>query len=253
MEGYGPASYGDGIAEVYDDWYGDLAGTDEAVTALVALAHRVGATRVLELGVGSGRLALPLAAHDLEVWGIDASTEMVERLHAKPGGDGIRVAVGDMATLDLSAAIDDEREPRFGLVFVAINTFFNLTSAEAQQACMHRVRDLLTPNGLFVIEAFVPDLDRPSNVVEARTVALDHVILTATRHDPVEQTVNCQYIEIRESGIRLHPLVVRYAPPAELDAMAAASGLRLVDRSGDWKGSTFTDTANVHVSVYAAT
>jgi SAM-dependent methyltransferase len=252
MEGYGPESYGDAIADVYDDWYGDLADTDATVDALVALARRVHATRVLELGVGSGRLALPLAANDLEVWGVDASKAMVERLRTKPGAAGLRVAVGDMATLDLSA-ITDGPQARFGLVFVAINTFFNLTSAGAQQRCLQRVREVLAPDGLFVLEAFVPDLDRPTNVVEARTVALDHVILTATRHDPIEQTVSCQYIEIRESGIRMHPLVVRYAPPAELDAMAATAGLRLAERWSDWTGSAFTDTASVHVSVYEGT
>ena len=252
MEGYGAASYGDAIADVYDDWYGDLADTDEAVHALLALARRVEATRVLELGVGSGRLALPLAANDLEVWGVDASTAMVERLRAKPGGADIRVAIGDMAALDLSA-IADGPNTRFGVVFVAINTFFNLTTAEAQQQCLQRVGEVLAPGGLFVLEAFVPDLDRPTNVVEARTVALDHVILTATRHDPIAQTVSCQYIEIRESGIRMHPLLVRYAPPAALDAMAATAGLRLVERWSDWKGSPFTDTASVHVSVYEET
>jgi SAM-dependent methyltransferase len=190
-------------------------------------------------------------ANDLEVWGVDASKAMVERLRSKPGGATIRVAVGDMAALDLSA-IADGPQTRFGVVFVAINTFFNLTTAAAQQHCLQRVREVLTPDGLFVLEAFVPDLDRPTNVVEARTVALDHVILTATRHDPIEQTVTCQYIEIRESGIRMHPLVVRYAPPAELDAMAAAAGLRLVERWSDWRGSRFTESANVHVSVYGS-
>jgi SAM-dependent methyltransferase len=250
MEGYGPESYGDGIADVYDEWYADLAGTDECIAALLALTQRFGATRVLELGIGSGRLALPLAAEELEVWGIDASHAMVERLRGKPDGAGIRVAVGDMAELDLSA-LPGGSQARFGLVYVAINTFFNLTTAAAQQRCLQRVREVLEPGGVFVLEAFVPDLDRPTNVVEARTVELDHVILAATRHDPVEQIVRCQYIEIRESGIRMHPLVVRYAPPAELDAMAALAGLRLIERWSDWRGSPFTDEAILHVSVYA--
>ena len=249
MEGYGPASYGDAIADIYDQWYGELPETGDAVDALVELARATGNTRVLELGIGSGRLALPLAALGVDVWGIDTSQAMVDQLRSKPGGNDIRVAVGDMAVLDLSAvALDDEA--RFGLVFVAINTFFNLTTAEAQQQCLRRVHDVLEPGGRFVLEAFVPDIDRPTNVVEARTVALDHVILTATRHDPADQTVTAQFIELRESGVRLRPLVIRYAPVAELDAMASAAGLQLVDRWSDWKGSPFTEKAGVHVSVY---
>jgi SAM-dependent methyltransferase len=252
MEGYGPASYGDAIADIYDQWYGDLSETEDAVSALAALAHRAGAARLLELGIGSGRLALPLAARGFELWGIDTSQAMVELLRSKPGGRDIPVAIGDMAALDLSA-ISGGEEPLFGLAFVAINTFFNLTTADAQQDCLRRVHDLLHPGGLFVLEAFVPAVDTPTNLVEARTVALDHVILTATRHDPIEQTVTSQYIELRESGIRLRPLVIRYAPVAELDAMAATAGLQLVERWSDWKGTPFTESANVHVSLYERT
>src|SRR5205823_13170006 len=133
---------------------------------LAALAARTGSTRVLELGIGSGRLALPLAARDLDVWGIDASAAMVTRLRAKKGGDAVPVAVGDMAGVDLSS-LPGGAAARVGLVFVAINTFFNLTTADAQQRCLQRVRALLEPDGLFVLEAFVPTVDRPTNLVEA--------------------------------------------------------------------------------------
>jgi SAM-dependent methyltransferase len=184
--------------------------------------------------------------------GIDTSQAMVDLLRSKPGGAGIPVAIGDMAALDLSA-ITGGSELRFGLVFVAVNTFFLLTTSAAQHQCLERVRDVLEPGGLFVLEAFVPTVDRPTNLVEARTVALDHVILTATRHDPIEQTVTSQYIELRESGIRMRPLVIRYAPVAELDALAAAAGLQLVERWSDWKGTPFAESATGHVSVYERT
>jgi hypothetical protein len=112
------------------------------------------------------------------------------------------------------------------------------------------VRDVLTPGGLFVLEAFVPAVDRPTNLVETRTVAIDHVILTASRHDPATQTVECQFIEIRESGVKLRPLTIRYAPITELDAMAAAAGLELIDRWSDWEGTPYRETDVAHVSVY---
>ena len=249
MDGYGPHTYGDGVADTYDAWYGEHPDTDAAVDRLAELARRTGSARVLELGIGTGRLALPLRARGVDVWGIDASSAMVEQLRTKSGGTDVPVVVGDMAQIDLSTLTKDDGT-RFGLVFVAINTFFNLTSADAQARCLQRVREVLEPGGLFVLEAFVPTVDRPTNLVEARTVALDHVVLTATRHDPDAQMVECQYIEIRESGIRLRPLTIRYAPVAELDAMAAAAGLTLVERSSDWRGTPFGDDAHAHVSVY---
>lgn len=251
MEGYGPTSYGDGIADTYDRWYGDKLETSATVDALVALAERTSGKRALELGIGSGRLALPLNAKDVEVWGIDASRAMVDLLRGKDGGCDLPVAIGDMAEIDLTTLPGGDTA-RFGLVFVAINTFFNLTTAEAQARCLARVRELLAPDGLFALEAFVPAVDAPTNAVEARTIELDHVILTATRHDPAAQTVTGQHIELRESGIRLRPWVIRYAPVVELDLMAAAAGLRLVHRWSDWKGTPFAESANVHVSVYSA-
>jgi hypothetical protein len=156
-----------------------------------------------------------------------------------------------MAALDLSSlpAGDDVR---FRLVVVAINTFFLLTTPDAQQRCLDRVRSVLEAGGLFVLEAFVPHVNRPTNMVEARTVAVDHAILTATRHDPSTQVVESQMIEIRESGIRLRPLMIRYAPPEELDRMAATAGLTLIERWSDWSGTPFADGDGVHVSVYGA-
>jgi SAM-dependent methyltransferase len=204
---------------------------------------------VLELGVGSGRLAVPLAEHDIEVWGIDASEAMVEQLRAKPGGDRVRVTIGDMADLDLRA-IDGGDTATFGVVFVAVNTFFLLTDEEAQRRCLQRVASVLDQDGMFLLEAFVPIVDPPTNVVEARTVETDHVILTATRHDPDSQMAWGQMIEIRESGIRLRPVTVRYARPEQLDAMAAAAGLTLRERWSDWSGTPFTDSDTGHVSIY---
>ncbi len=237
MEGYGPATYGDGMADVYDEWYATRGDIDGAVAALAALASAGGPGPVLELGVGSGRLALPLTASGVDVWGIDASAAMVARLRAKPGGDRVPVAVGDMADLDLSS-VPGGNATRFSLVFAADNTFFNLTTADAQARCLERVRAVLAPQGRLVIEAFVPAADAPGSSVDARTVAVDHVVLTVTTHDAASQTVAGQHIELRESGVRLHPWSIRYMAPDELDRMASAAGLRLVERWSDWRTDT---------------
>ena len=252
MEGYGASSYGDGMADVYDEWYATRGDIEGAVATLAAIAATVaGPGPVLELGIGSGRLALPLAATGLEVWGVDASPAMVARLRAKPGGDRLPVAVGDMAELDLTGLRGGD-QARFSLVFAADNTFFNLTSENAQARCLARVRDVLADDGRLVIEAFVPATDAPASSVDARTVAMDHVVLTVTSHDRDRQTVAGQHIELRESGIRLHPWLIRYAAPDELDSLALAAGLSLVERWRDWRRTPFAADDNVHVSVYRA-
>ena len=157
-----------------------------------------------------------------------------------------------MATLDL-AALPGGADARFGVVVAAVNTFFNLTDEGAQQRCMTRVRDVLAADGVLVIEAFVPHVDRPTNVVEARTVDLDRVVLSASRHDPDAQTVSVQLIDITETGIKLRPLVVHYLRLDQLDAMAHAAGLELAERWRDWRRSPFADGDNVHVSMYRRT
>jgi SAM-dependent methyltransferase len=243
MEGYDSAQYGRSFADVYDGWYRDVSDVEATVHRVAVLAARRGGGRVLELGVGTGRIALPLAARGLHVTGIDASPDMLERLRAKPDAEQLDLVLGDMAELAVTGP--------FAAAFVAFNTFFNLTTREAQQACLHRVHDVLTPGGWFVLEAFVPPVDEiDASGVSARTVELDRVVLTAARRDAATQTISGQHIEITEHGVRLRPWVVRYATPAELDAMAATAGLRLVERHGDWHGAPFHDASENHVSVY---
>lgn len=246
MEGYGPSTYGDRFADVYDDWYGDVTDATACASQLATLARDLDGP-VLELGIGSGRVALPLAALGVEVHGIDASSAMVERLRAKPGSDAIHVTTGDMADLE----IDDP--PPFAVVFVAFNTFFNLATPARQQRCFERVRELLAPGGRFVVEAFVPRSDigaEAGGSVTPRRIAVDEVVLTVSQVDPETQTITGQHVHLRERGIRLRPWHLRYAPPEELDAMAAAAGLDLEARSAGWSGEPFTDRSEVHVSTY---
>ncbi|QYG94569.1 class I SAM-dependent methyltransferase [Iamia sp. SCSIO 61187] len=248
MEGYDAATYGDRFADVYDDWYDDPDATEAAVAALVARARAVapaGTTTpsLLELGAGTGRLALPLAAAGLAVTGVDASTAMFDRLAAKPGGSRVTAVVGDMA-----GPLPDGP---FDLVVVARNTFFNLTTEAAQRACLREVARVLAPGGRLVLEAFVPtDDDGPTSSVEVRSITADRVLLFVDRHDPATSEAWSSFVDISPDGIRLRPCHVRYLRPADLDALAAACGLALDDRAEDWAGARFDDTSAHHVSTY---
>jgi SAM-dependent methyltransferase len=247
MEEFGSATYGDHIAEVYDQWGGFPTDTDDAVAFL---AERAGDGPVLELGIGTGRIALPLAARGLEVHGIDASERMIERLRAKPGGAGIPVTVGDFADVDVD--IPPAHPAGFTLVLVVFNTFFGLQSQDDQVRCFARVAARLAPGGAFVLEAFVPDLSRfqRGQHTGTRSVSVDEAHLEASMHDPVLQRVRSQHVVLDERGIRLYPVQVRYAWPAELDLMARLAGMRLVERWSGWRGESFTAGSSRHISVY---
>src|SRR5207244_8332683 len=162
--------------------------------AASTLAEPAGDAPARRLGIGTGRLALALAARGVEVHGVDASKAMIERLQAKPGGDRIPVTVGDMADVPVDGV--------FSLVFVAFNTFFNLTDQDAQLRCMRAAAERLTPGGAFVLEAFVPDASRfeVQQSVSARTVEPDRVVLQVSRHDALAQTVDMSTVVITEAG-----------------------------------------------------
>jgi len=244
MTEYGPSTYGDRVAEVYDRMPQVLA--RETEHAVATLAELAGPGPVLELGIGTGRLALPLAAKGLSVHGIDASEAMVEKLRAKRGGDRIPVAIGDFADV----AVDG----RFALIFVAFNTFFGLTTQEDQVRCFARVAQHLTTSGVFVLEAFVPDVARfdRGQRVGVTHMGVDDVQIEASVHDPVTQRIRSQHILISSDGrTHLYPVHVRYAWPSELDLMARLAGLRLRGRWSDWDKGDFTGTSRSHVSVYA--
>jgi SAM-dependent methyltransferase len=248
MEGYDHTTYGERTAPDYDQRPEVLRqATGDAVACLADLARTGPTGAVLELGVGTGRLALPLAERGLEVVGIDASEAMVARLRAKPGGDRVRVVLGDFA------AVPAEAPGGFGLVFVAFNTFFALGDQDAQTRCFEAVARALAPGGRFVVEGFVPDLTRWRNhqALTVTWVALDEVRLDASRHDPVAQRVEAQHLVIRaDRTLGMTPVVLRYAWPSELDLMARLAGLRLEARWGGWDRRPFDASSTSHVSVY---
>jgi SAM-dependent methyltransferase len=249
VEGYDASTYGDRFADVYDDWYGELTDAEACADRVAALVAEAGGGPVLELGIGSGRLALPLVHRGLDVHGIDASAAMVDRLRAKPGGPAVAVTVGDMAEL----VLDQTPAGGFAVAFVAFNTFFNLPTEGAQARCLARVRELLAPTGCFVLEAFVPadpDDGVADSALTPRHLSADEVVLSVSRRDRAAQTVTGQHVHITEAGIRLRPWHLRYATPAQLDDLAASAGLSLVSRSSGWHGEPFTDRSDAHVSVY---
>jgi SAM-dependent methyltransferase len=250
VDGYGPSTYGDRFADVYDDWYADVSDVEATVGRVAALAGPGG--RVVELGAGSGRLAVPLAARGLDVWAVDASPAMLERLRARPGGGAVHPIADDMAELAdpaLGAAAP------FAVALCAFNTLFNLTDTDAQRRCLGRVRALLAPQGLLVVEAFVPppggEGDAAVAAVEPRHIGVDEVVLTVSRLDPATRTITGQHVQITERGVRLRPWVLHFASPDQLDALAGEAGLRLVERHGGWRGEPFTPQSDTHVSVYA--
>lgn len=238
-EEYDEATYGDRIAEIYDDWHASAPA--EMVDTLAALA---GSGPALELGIGTGRVALPLAAKGLEIHGIDASEAMTARLRAKPGGEAIPVKTGNFAEV----ATDNV----YSLIFVVFNTFFALGSQDEQVRCFANVAQRLRSGGLFLIEAFVPDLTRFTHgqIVQAMQVGVNRVKLEVTRHDQLNQRSISQQVFITEEGIKLYPVQVRYAWPSELDLMARLAGMRLRERWSNWRREPFTAESTNHISIY---
>lgn len=239
MDTYKEDSYGERVAGVYDDWYAEY--DDNTLVTLRELAQ---GGRVLELGVGTGRIALPLQRSGVEVHGIDASEAMVAKLRAKPGGESITVRLDNFADVAV--------EGQFSLIYVLFNTFFALLTQDEQVRCFENVARHLSADGDFVIEAFVPDLTRfdGRQTVRAIRVGNDEVRLDASQLDPVSQQVMSQHIVLTEKGVRLYPVKLRYAWPTELDLMAQLAGLQLRHRWNSWKRTPFSEDSNKHISVY---
>jgi SAM-dependent methyltransferase len=241
-EGYDASTYGDRVADVYDELF-HPSDTDDAAALLAELAASGPA---LELAIGTGRVALPLARRGVAVSGIDASEAMLAKLRAKAGGDAIDVTIGDFA--------DVEVDGRFSLVFIAYNTFFALLDPGAQRRCFERVAAHLAPDGRFLIEAFVPDPTRfvRGQNIEVTQVALESAVLSVSRHDAVSQRVDSLLVRVSDGGVRTWPVRLRYSYPSELDLMAEQAGLRLEQRWGGWDRGPFTEDSVRHISVYVA-
>ena len=235
--------YDDRRADEYDDRYAARFAEAEASAGFLAAVDRPPGP-VLELGVGTGRLALPLAARGLEVHGVDTSDAMLAHLRAKPGSDRVHVTTGDFGDLG------DLVPGPYSLVYLAFNTLFELDDQEAQIRCLAGVAARLAPGGAFVVEAFPPDLGKAEDAVTLVDVDEAGARFQAVRHDPIAQVVTGQTITVTEAGIALWPFRLRYVTVPELDLMARLAGLRLRNRAGGWRGEPFTAASARHVSVY---
>jgi SAM-dependent methyltransferase len=225
-----PAAYGDAWAPIYDEVHAHL----DPTAAVDVLAQLAGAGQALELGVGTGRIAIPLAARGVAVSGIEASHAMVERMRAKPGGAHIPVTVADFTDVD----VDGE----YALVYVVASTLYGLLTHAAQVACIRNVAARLAPGGVFVFEGFVPDLSR---FAADQRGQVDHV----ARHDPVHQRVASRRAIAGQHGIQQLLVDVRYIWPGELDLMAQLAGLQQRERWGDWHRSPYTGHG-CHIAIY---
>lgn len=244
MRGYDSTSYGNGFADVYDEWYGDVTDVGATVVRMVDVAGPGG--RVLELGVGTGRLAVPMALAGLAVVGVDSSDAMLARLDERAGVDAVSIdtVCGDM--------VDELPDGPFDACLVAYNTIFNLVDADAQRRCFVEVAARLRPGGRFVVEAIVPDVEAPAgHDVSVRTMSVDRVVLSVSDHRPDEQRTSGQFVELTEAGgVRLRPWSIRWAPPAELDEMANDAGFLVEQRDADMSGALFDEHSDHHVTVY---
>lgn len=240
MDPFEPETFGELNAHDYDE-RNDPGTTEQSVALIREIA---GGGRVLELAIGTGRMALPLMAAGVNVSGIEASPLMVEKLRQKPGGEDIPVVIGDMADVGIDGPFDH--------VFLVFNTLFNLQTQDAQLRCFENVARRLSPGGTFLVEAFVPDFSGFQNGqrVGIRQMASDCLWLDTVLHDPVGQMLEYQRVRISESGLRLVPLRLRYVWPSEMDLMARLAGLRLAERWGSWEKAPYNASSKMHVSLY---
>jgi SAM-dependent methyltransferase len=235
--------FGERVAERYDELSAEMfapAAIDPVVDFLAGLAGR---GRALELGIGTGRIALPLAQRGIPVHGIDLSEAMVARLRAKPGAEDIGVTIGDFAT----ATVDGT----FSLAYLVFNTIMNLTTQDEQVACFQNVAAHLEPGGCFVIEVGVPDLQRlpPGETFQPFDVSPTH--LGFDEYDVARQGLVSHHYWIDDGNVEVFSPPFRYVWPAELDLMARLAGMTLRERWSGWKREPFTSESTKHVSVWS--
>ncbi|MEW1659187.1 class I SAM-dependent methyltransferase [Streptomyces sp. NPDC093707] len=237
-------SYATRFAARYDDWFGHAAPTEDTVALLAQLA---GPGPVLELGPGTGRVALPLAARGLEVHGVEGSPEMAAELRSRPGGDRITLTMGDFTEVPVDGT--------YTLIYLASGTFFEIPSQDAQLRCFEAAARRLAPGGVFVFDALLPEtLSAPQSAAGWVLPTADGSLVVRHRQvDQATQRYASHYLITSEEQLHHVHVRFRYAGAGELDLMARLAGLRLRRRHGSWAGEPFRDGCAYHVSVYEHT
>jgi hypothetical protein len=237
--------FGERVAARYDESSADMfepAVVDPVVDFLADLA---GDGAALELGIGTGRIALPLASRGVRVHGIDLSEAMVARLRAKPGAERIGVTIGDFATTTV--------EGTFSLAYLVFNTIMNLTTQDEQVACFRNVAAHLEPGGSFLIEVGVPSLRRLPPGETVRAFHLSATRLGFDEFDVARQGLISHHYSVVDGKLEVVSMPFRYVWPAELDLMARIAGMTLRERWSGWKREPFTSESTKHVSVWEKT
>ena len=230
------------VAARYDESSADMFDAAVVDPAVDFLAKLAGSGRALELGIGTGRIALPLAERGVQVHGIELSKAMAARLRAKPGGEGIGVTIGDFSTATA--------EGTFALAYVVFNTIGNLTTQQAQVACFQNVAAHLEPGGCFVIEVGVPELRRlpPGETMRVFDASATH--WGVDEYDVANQGLVSHHFALVDGRFELDSMPFRFVWPAELDLMAELAGMRLRERWSGWKREPFTSESDKHISVW---
>ncbi|HSV66919.1 MAG TPA: class I SAM-dependent methyltransferase [Mycobacteriales bacterium] len=234
--------FGEEVAATYDESSAEMFQPGVVGVAVEVLCGLAGGGRALELGVGTGRIALPLVRRGVPVHGIDLSRAMVERLRAKPGGDAVEVTIGDFATTKVAGT--------FSVAYLAVNTIMNLTTQAAQVACFRNVAAHLEPGGCFVIEVVVPDLRRLPPGQDVVPFQVCPTRWAFDWYDVATQAMSSNYVEVVDGRGQYRSIPFRYVWPAELDLMAQMAGMRLRERWDGWTRQPFTSDSRQHVSIW---
>jgi SAM-dependent methyltransferase len=234
--------FGERAASVYDEHAADMFDPAVVTPVVDMLVELAADGPALEFGIGTGRIALPLAGRGVRVHGIDDSEAMVARLRAKPGAEDIGVTIGDFATTRV--------DRRFSLVYLVFNTIFNLVTQDAQVACFQNAAAHLRSGGRFVIETGVPDLQSLPLGQTIIPFRADPEGLSFDVYDVVTQRFSSQHYVFADGGVQTYPVEFRYAWPSELDLMARLAGMTLQNRWAGWRREPFTSLSRAHVSVY---
>lgn len=247
MTHFGPQTYGDSFADVYDQWYGQV--TDAQATAAF-VSRRALPGPILELGVGTGRLAIPLVERGHDVVGLDASPIMLAKCPRS-----VTPVLADMADLPFTPSIpagNNRPATGFGAALCAFNTLFNLPSARAQGRFLNQVAQVLAPGAPLVIEAITGSdlIGSGDSSLGVSRIEPDKLVLSATMVDHTAQTITGQHVDITEEGIKMRPWLLRWTTPSQLDELAQEAGLKLFERYADWTQGSFSTSSELAISVY---